>query len=893
MARHQLQNGVLTPHSCIDTSVQLNSQDSMAAHQLYKAQPMTLLDSSQGSEPSPIRSQDQINGYPSPSPATVSTGAVPRTPVHSTPEDSNGKTFPTRTYHTIKDMISSRFNKRETTQQQHQHLSHQSQVQTASQSQMSQLPSQPQPQTPQTPHNKIDDNLSPQSQLRQHGVYLATSAQQQSRAMNVNTPSSNEMHNRRCIRNELEVLSSYFSHRIVSLRDVARRAVHGGSKHSVIDIETPRRNQDMMYTTREIIQEQRTPSASRRTSAVLDGGGGRIRPGEMYSRTPASQASYYSNDCGYGIPSNKKNLIEMENARRMSEADSIQVLHRRGSEPGRLDEIAGASGGGPGINNNNQDDKTQTLGVYTTRTPVETPRNITLRQQPQHTREETRTPCDYRLINKTEFSDRRNIFQSNERLDAISSAASVGNIVKESNKEQMLNVNNEIEDNHRLKDNLDDEDNDHHGFTKSVGGGGANSDYEKLRGGGAQSDSGRGSTVYSSGKAKTERNIDTSPEPLPHPGASDSQWVDIVETELRHILDPKLHHSVANSTLSESISSVTPPLPPLSPGGSSDDTGPTYKHKGSLQRSDLLPPLCNTSSHPMLGRLLLLYEYGRVGGNCPRGTWSGRPTKDKTPQHRHGHSKRETPASKLPPTLMCSSLELDSMLDENNSSDELSTTVDTADTRAIRKQLEEIKWISSVLRPTVLLIDKPADVTPEAFKSEVIKKLDPRKQALRISINKRFQRLESHVVTLARSVAHLSSEMRTQHLMIQEMEVIRGELAALRAQTNMVASRSQSLPRALNKLSIEQSNSTPDRVKRLTKFFGDEPPLMRLFLKKLGYEKYASTFENERIGLVELPYLSEERLHKLGIPLGPRLRILQEAQLGVTANIHENTLCIV
>lgn len=44
---------------------------------------------------------------------------------------------------------------------------------------------------------------------------------------------------------------------------------------------------------------------------------------------------------------------------------------------------------------------------------------------------------------------------------------------------------------------------------------------------------------------------------------------------------------------------------------------------------------------------------------------------------------------------------------------------------------------------------------------------------------------------------------------------------------------------------------------------------------------------------MELPYLSEERLHKLGIPLGPRLRILQEAQLGVTANIHENTLCIV
>lgn len=35
-------------------------------------------------------------------------------------------------------------------------------------------------------------------------------------------------------------------------------------------------------------------------------------------------------------------------------------------------------------------------------------------------------------------------------------------------------------------------------------------------------------------------------------------------------------------------------------------------------------------------------------GNGPRGTWSGRPTKDKAPHHRHGHSKRETPGSKLP-----------------------------------------------------------------------------------------------------------------------------------------------------------------------------------------------------------------------------------------------------
>ena len=30
--------------------------------------------------------------------------------------------------------------------------------------------------------------------------------------------------------------------------------------------------------------------------------------------------------------------------------------------------------------------------------------------------------------------------------------------------------------------------------------------------------------------------------------------------------------------------------------------------------------------------------------------------------------------------------------------------------------------------------------------------------------------------------------------------------------------------------------------------------------------------------MLELPYLNEERLEKLGLPMGPRIRILQEAQ---------------
>jgi hypothetical protein len=81
------------------------------------------------------------------------------------------------------------------------------------------------------------------------------------------------------------------------------------------------------------------------------------------------------------------------------------------------------------------------------------------------------------------------------------------------------------------------------------------------------------------------------------------------------------------------------------------------------------------------------------------------------------------------------------------------------------------------------------------------------------------------------------------------------------------------------------SYSNPRKLKKLTKFFGQEPPMLRLFLQKLNYEMYAPNFENEQITITELPYLSEERLKLLGIPLGPRLRILQEAQSSFR---HEN-----
>ena len=47
-------------------------------------------------------------------------------------------------------------------------------------------------------------------------------------------------------------------------------------------------------------------------------------------------------------------------------------------------------------------------------------------------------------------------------------------------------------------------------------------------------------------------------------------------------------------------------------------------------------------------------------------------------------------------------------------------------------------------------------------------------------MNKRFARLESHVVTLARSVAHLSSEMRTHNGLCADVEEMSRDLGQLK-----------------------------------------------------------------------------------------------------------------
>lgn len=69
------------------------------------------------------------------------------------------------------------------------------------------------------------------------------------------------------------------------------------------------------------------------------------------------------------------------------------------------------------------------------------------------------------------------------------------------------------------------------------------------------------------------------------------------------------------------------------------------------------------------------------------------------------------------------------------------------------------------------------------------------------------------------------------------MELIRAELTNLRAQSNTLMERSQSISRYnKSQMTSKHINADPDRMKKLTKFFGDEPPLLGLFLKKLGYE---------------------------------------------------------
>lgn len=115
--------------------------------------------------------------------------------------------------------------------------------------------------------------------------------------------------------------------------------------------------------------------------------------------------------------------------------------------------------------------------------------------------------------------------------------------------------------------------------TKTMPGSAGSSDYDKSGNHSSNVDSGRGSAAYSSGRKATldadtsevAKRLSMANNNNTTNGNDESEWVDIVDSELRNILVPGMQGLMnrPSSTVSGSVSSMSPPLPPLSPGGSS------------------------------------------------------------------------------------------------------------------------------------------------------------------------------------------------------------------------------------------------------------------------------------------------------------------------------------
>ena len=84
-------------------------------------------------------------------------------------------------------------------------------------------------------------------------------------------------------------------------------------------------------------------------------------------------------------------------------------------------------------------------------------------------------------------------------------------------------------------------------------------------------------------------------------------------------------------------------------------------------------------------------------------------------------------------------------------------------------------------------------------------------------VNKRFARLESHVVTLARSVAHLSSEMRTHNGLYTDVEEIKREIGRLKELAHSRAAPQVFLNEWERFRGWVPSLTNPKRVNKLTK----------------------------------------------------------------------------
>lgn len=148
---------------------------------------------------------------------------------------------------------------------------------------------------------------------------------------------------------------------------------------------------------------------------------------------------------------------------------------------------------------------------------------------------------------------------------------------------------------------------------KQIPGSAASSDYDKSGNHSSNVDSGRGSAAYSSGrKAALDTSPDHSDTPVPQsrPKSNDSEWIDIVDAELRHILEPGMQNLNLRpeSTISGSLSSISPPLPPLSPDGSVQNTNDSNKHTTS---SNTVKGSLSKQSAPQVGKLKFTFFRSR------------------------------------------------------------------------------------------------------------------------------------------------------------------------------------------------------------------------------------------------------------------------------------------
>jgi len=141
------------------------------------------------------------------------------------------------------------------------------------------------------------------------------------------------------------------------------------------------------------------------------------------------------------------------------------------------------------------------------------------------------------------------------------------------------------------------------------------------------------------------------------------------------------------------------------------------------------------------------------------------------------------------------------------------------------------------------------------------------------SMNKRLMKLEGQVTQLSKNLTLISNELQHQIATTKQIDQLRNEIKELRLRQNNSDQLQQ-------KLSSKKSSKDSTKFNKLSKLFSEpqQPSVLYMFLKRLGYEKYVKNLQQHSIGMSELPYIDDKQLEAIGIPLGPRIRILTEAK---------------